>query len=85
MDGYGSCNHATMQCVLQNKREEQMQKRRNMTIEPETPLAESNKQVSQLDSEKQLCVCYNNNNNNILFYMHFCVWMIEAFKLPLIK
>lgn len=31
---------------LQNKRDEQMMKRRNMAVEPESPLTESNKQVS---------------------------------------
>lgn len=31
---------------VQVKRDEQMLKRRNMTIEPDTPLTESNKQVS---------------------------------------
>ena len=30
---------------VQSKRDEQMLKRRNMTVEPESPLTESNKQV----------------------------------------
>lgn len=49
--GPAPCTYSHITCTRvpfcsQNRRDEQMMKRRNMAVEPESPLSESNKQVS---------------------------------------